>query len=246
MSPALTTAIERLLAKHKIVDVAGWLRVETGVLVSYVDVLDVYYRIAGTKLGRTRVRAPRPHMQMPDDFAENAAGVTSEVLAQRYGCNVETIARFRREAGIKAPRPTGNLKPRAKRPMPEGFATYAPTMNVMEIRAKTGASAEAVKRWLGEAGVTTRAMKHRSSISASPKGFVSRASERVHIECSRAGEAAEYLRRFGPVYRCKPTGAPDAKGSHWRRNNTVLTDEEIIERATSNGWAPDAWRQIAA
>jgi hypothetical protein len=247
VTPETTALIEQLLTKHKIVDVPGWVRVKSGEIISYAQVLEVYCRIAKTKLGRTQIRPPRPHMALPPDFAHHALSISSEALAKRYGCSVETVARFRREVGVEAPRPLGNLKPRTKRPMPEGFAVFAPQMSVAEIRAKTGASSGSVRRWLDEAGVSTRAPARHGVLSGrSPMGFLSRAADRGHRDHTRDGEAADYLRRFGPVYRCRANGRADPKGSHWCRGSTVLTAQDVIQRAVAKGFNPNAWQDLPA
>lgn len=76
--------------------------------------------------------------------------------------------------------------------------------------------------------------------------FVTAPVLRDQRDMSRVGQAADHLRKFGAVYRCTPMGAFDAKGSHWRRNSSILTDADIIERAEYNGWKPDAWMQVKA
>lgn len=56
-------------------------------------------------------------------------------------------------------------------------------------------------------------------------------------DMSCAGQAADYLRRYGAVYRCDAVGKPNPKGTHWKRNFAVLTDEEIVSRAIRLGWS---------
>lgn len=53
-----------------------------------------------------------------------------------------------------------------------------------------------------------------------------------------AGQAADFLRRFGSVYRCDVTGKPNSKGTRWKRNYSVLTDDELMHRARRLGWTP--------
>lgn len=68
----------------------------------------------------------------------------------------------------------------------------------------------------------------------------------VHRDNSVAGQAADYLRRFGPVVRCNAKGRYDENGTHWRRNASILTADEIIERAEANGFDARAWARLAA
>jgi hypothetical protein len=50
-------------------------------------------------------------------------------------------------------------------------------------------------------------------------------------DVSSVGLAVDYLRRFGPVNRCLPSGRLSPDGSLWLRGSTVLTDADVIERA---------------
>lgn len=49
-------------------------------------------------------------------------------------------------------------------------------------------------------------------------------------------QAANYLRRECPVYRCWSTGIANPKGDHWRRGSMVLTPADIIALARRKGW----------
>lgn len=60
----------------------------------------------------------------------------------------------------------------------------------------------------------------------------------IHRDHSDAGQAADFLRRFGAVYRCDEGGKPNSKGAFWNRNNHVLDDGEIMFRAKRLGWSP--------
>lgn len=58
----------------------------------------------------------------------------------------------------------------------------------------------------------------------------------IFRDMSAAGSAADHLRRYGAVFRCGPDGKPNAKGGFWNRNSHVLTDDEIMSRASRLGW----------
>lgn len=73
-----------------------------------------------------------------------------------------------------------------------------------------------------------------------------RTRQETKAALSYAGEAAEYLKKYGPVTRCNEAGRFDPKGSMWRRGSTVLTDDEVIERAVAKGFDREAWRKLAA
>lgn len=59
-----------------------------------------------------------------------------------------------------------------------------------------------------------------------------------------ADMAADFLRKFGPVYKCSADGKADYKGKHYRRGAHILTPSEIVEKAKRVGYDPDAWRRV--
>lgn len=61
----------------------------------------------------------------------------------------------------------------------------------------------------------------------------------VHRDYSHAGQAAQYLQKNGPIYRCTSTGKAVAKGTFWNRGGHILTDADVIERASRMGWSAD-------
>lgn len=50
-------------------------------------------------------------------------------------------------------------------------------------------------------------------------------------------DAAEYLRRRAPTYRCDDRGRAGGN-THWRHGMAVLAPAELIERALARGWSP--------
>lgn len=61
----------------------------------------------------------------------------------------------------------------------------------------------------------------------------------IRRDCTRAGQAADFLQKNGPIYRCTSKGAPFAKGTFWNRGGRILTDDDVIERAARLGWTPE-------
>jgi hypothetical protein len=176
----------------------------------------------------------------PPGFAEEAAVKSSAELVKLYRRTADTIAKWRRDCGVRAPGnshvTSGTFQPV---PTPENFAALAPTMTRHEAAAFFGHGAAVLKRWAAEAGVSFR--KQISVVSGRRAAKVRNTAR----DMSRAGQAAEFLQKFGPVFRCNGTGQPDVKGNHWRRGTTTLTADEIIARAERNGWRPDAWKQLS-
>lgn len=164
----------------------------------------------------------------PKDFAKWAAIETEFQLVARYGFSRETIRRMRREMGIK--RPTGS------RPMPADFATVAPTKTVNGLLAHYRASRETVRRWLDQADV--QPAKHHN---------IPWNKEVVPVkipaaDVDRAVQAARYL---GPklrvaISRCDAKGKFSHIGDHFRYGNTVMTPQQIIDRAHAKGWDENA------
>lgn len=64
-----------------------------------------------------------------------------------------------------------------------------------------------------------------------PNAFQTAPVNKFQRDMSAAGQAADFLRKFGPVYRCDVLGRPLSDGFFWRRGNAVMTDDELIERA---------------
>lgn len=184
-----------------------------------------------------RLPADRPlpkrlALPVPEDFTDHAHQL-SELLEQRYGVGRSTIARWRRAVGMP-----GRTEFKAK-VMPENFAAVAPALTLAEARALYGVADELLRRWEATTGVKLRRLR-----VTHPAGRLKMDRDNRR-DMSRAGLAADYLRRFGPVFRCDQHGKPSEKGTHWARGRYVLTGAEIIDRAERNGWQPDAWRTVA-
>jgi hypothetical protein len=176
---------------------------------------------------------------MPDDFAVVAPTMSAANLARHYGCSTYKLTEWFAELGMSRSHAT-RFKPLGS--APENFAQLAPTMSLHELQMMFDRGACVIKRWCAEAGVSPRRYVPH---------FVARANRIppapvVFHDTTRAGQAADYLRRFGPVFRCNANGGADAKGDHWSRFGFVLTDEEIIRRAERQGWQPESWRRLAA
>jgi len=176
---------------------------------------------------------------MPDDFAVVAPTMSATDLAKHYSCSNWKITEWFAACGMSRSNST-RFKPAAR--APENFAALAPTMYLQDLETMFEHGAHVIKRWCAECGVSPRRYVPH---------FVSRAnrippSPVVFHDLSRAGQAADYLRRHGPVFRCSAVGGANTKGDFWSRRGFVLTDDEIIERAERLGWEPESWRRIAA
>lgn len=193
-------------------------------------------RLRNTDDARLPADRPLPKrlaLPVPANFADHAHQL-SEVLERRYEVGRSTIARWRRAVGMP-----GRTEFKAKA-IPDNFAAVAPTLTMAEARAMFGVADELLRRWEASTGAKLRRLR----VVTHPAGRLKMDRDNRR-DMSRAGLAADYLRRFGPVFRCDQHGKPSEKGTHWARGRYVLTDAEIIDRAVRNGWQPDAWRAVA-
>lgn len=176
---------------------------------------------------------------MPADFRTVAPGRTINELQKVYQAGPDAIRRWRREAGLQPIAPVPPGQPR--RSVPDGFALVARGMTMKQLRERFGASEPLIRRWCAETGIEPRRAGYVHVRKVQPRPLPDAR------DCSRAGKAAQFLQKFGPVTRCDADGGIDPKGTHWLRGGRfVLTDAEIMDRATRQGWRPDAWRELAA
>lgn len=235
LAPTTIAAIESLLARRDIADVPGLIRKQLSIVVSRADVIEIYNRIAVVKLGRKTIhQATQTALPVPDDFAVHGPIERNPALAKRYQVSINLITRWRNETGVKAPHTGGGI-PLA--PMPDGFAVVAPTMTMRQMRLRFSRGPEVIQRWLNEAGVKAKVLR--------PGGYLNGPVNVVQRDMSHLGQAADFLRRWSPVYRCTEIGRADVKGEFWRRGSAVLTDAELVERAEERGFDPNAWRKVA-
>lgn len=218
-------------------------------------------------------RPAKPLEPLPADFAKVADGQTIAEMRFHYKRSFNTIKRWFAEAAVQIGKQ--KIQGPTARPMPEGFRDVFADKSIPVLKKLYKASGETVRRWIREAGQVRRignphhhkkaATKH--IVKREPKGKVTYLAEakaarprpvtvsrkpgnpgivnRVERDMTRVGQAADFLRKFGGVWRCTPTGSPAPDGTHWRRGSSILTDAEIIERAEYNGWDADAWKRVA-
>lgn len=154
-----------------------------------------------------------------------------------------------------------------EKPCPADFVQIAATRKTSAICKHYGVGERTVKRWFAQHGIVrtratrlfdpsrpVRAPKPVAVPAPKPRKAGAVVYRQVqprplpdHRDNSRAGLAAQFLQRFGPIVRCDENGRLNATGTHWLRGGRfVLTDGEIIDRATRQGWAPDEWMKVRA
>lgn len=146
--------------------------------------------------------------------------------------------------------------------VPKDFTEFYAANSQKITAAHYGVAESTVARWAAYCGVKRRGRipkpapaprepaprQPRRSIPR-PNRYQTAAVDRPAVALNAPAQAAHYLRRYGPVYRCTAAGGPvdstSKAATHWRRGASVLTDAEIVDRAMRNGWDPDAWRRVA-
>jgi hypothetical protein len=182
-----------------------------------------------------------------------AEGKGSGEIGDIMGRTAKSVLRvsYKHGLGPWLTKPGGHKADDADTP-PADFADRWQTASQLQLAAHYQKSTFAIGRWckvLGLERPPARNFRKAEPVAVKAVVKVVRTHrgpvDRPHREATRAGEAAEYLRRFGPVFRCDAGGRFDSKGDHWARGRSVLTDAELIERAQRQGWNPDAWRMVA-
>lgn len=97
-------------------------------------------------------------------------------------------------------------------------------------------SLKTIARWRAESGMR-RFQRGKARVRRRNHHYVLNMSRtEIFRDMSAPGSAADFLRRYGSVFRCDENRKPNAKGGFWNRNGRVLTDDEIMSRAARLGW----------
>jgi len=121
------------------------------------------------------------------------------------------------------------------RPVPEDFLAVLRKLGSQGAARHYHSSLATVTRWRRELDLKPQYRAKKGIGQSRFRGFTERPLIN-HRDLTMAGQAVEFLRRYGAVYRCDGDGKPNAKGSHWRRNYSILSDEQVIYQATRLGW----------
>lgn len=214
------------------------------------DALGEHYKAGYTTVKRwvdspgmpeRKASAPKEQrVKVPDDFATYAPGKTHRDLRDHYKICSETLRKWRKITGVEPLYTSNNPAGRhgLSRSVPADFAEAAKTMTSMELRKHYNCGHNTLDRWRKESGIKplrfSLAERKKSTANAGTwrpqlmRGFKSTAERSYGIY----DEAADIMRKYGPCYRCGPTGVFLEKGLHWRFGNTVMTGEELLAKAT--------------
>ena len=184
----------------------------------------------------------RPRITMPADVEQMLAELSDVEIARQTGASRKTVGNWRERLGVpRNPLVKGGSY---AAPVPEGFEELQAGKSIKELARILKASPHTVRRWLRATGlydgrVIECAPRQRHQLTRAPmkSTFIQTATpDRPHIDRSPAGQAAEFLRRFGPVQRCNEQRQYDPAGNYWLRGGFRLNADEIIQRAERLGW----------
>lgn len=161
-------------------------------------------------------------LPMPADFPQIIATMTNAQAKAHYGVGDKSLQRWRRQAGVVGEAPKLDSAP-------DGFAQSTSIMTMNELCRAYGIGLTRARRWCKELEVwPRRAVRSSQRVKLAPQPVVR--------PMTRTDFAADYLRRYGPVYRCDAKGAFSPIGQFYSRGGRVLTGDEVIARATRLGW----------
>jgi predicted DNA-binding protein (UPF0251 family) len=172
---------------------------------------------------------------VPDDFVEKAGSMTGKDAQAYWRCSKATASRWYKQTGIKpAPRKSTMIV------IPQSELAKVEGMKIADAAKKLGVSVGVASRAMKNMPRAARPKMARSTVSQKPanrratthnkpQGTPPAPINRYQRDMSLVGQAADFLRPLGPISR---------EGDKWRRGSTLLTSEEIIERASWKGWKP--------
>lgn len=176
---------------------------------------------------------PRKAMlQPPADFVEQAGHRNLTQLCAHYHVGERRVKSWAKRAGVQIKL----YLSLARRGVPDDFAECAAMMSRRALCRYYRAEIETVKRWLSETGINAMVYVPPQPTPRNPRPFVFGGHARTRQtsdmrQTSMFDEAADTLRRHFVVFRCDDRGRADQKGEFWRLGNTLLTPDELLQRA---------------
>jgi len=181
-----------------------------------------------------------------------AKGMTAREVSEATGLTRKAVIEAAKRYGLGPWLVKPGSKPGDTRHIPDDYAERWAVLSNKQLAAhyrKSGATVGVWNKLLGLVRPTGKHVNPKPAKTAPPKTITSATVKRwpahhkpapmvSNRDVTQAGLAADFLRRFGPVVRCRADGRYDERGTHWRRGSTVLTADEVIERAQRNGWRP--------
>ena len=182
------------------------------------------------------------HIPMPEDFPTMALTKSDAEIGRELGVSGHVPARWRRKLGLPASNFTGAGQ---EKPIPEDFERLCATMTRKEIAEHCGVSLHTVSRWVKTSGcVPVKGVPGPRYTRGKYRNPLKLYTMDTRRDC-RASRAQSFLQRYVPVWRCSETGQFDPKGSHFRVDGIIRTEEEMIARAERKGFGAEEARWAA-
>lgn len=180
------------------------------------------------------------------DLSETCQRMTAKELAVHYGTSINGVrkALFKRRLSALP-----MLHP--NRAATDGIEIHCRTETIRQLAERYSLCPETISRKLSALGLkAARAERPRQEKTVRPtrahvRNTWGAAPRLAYTPTTEMEAAAEYLRRFGPVIRCREDGHYHPQGQFYRRGTFILNAAEIVAAACRNGWNPDAWKKVA-
>lgn len=181
-------------------------------------------------------------LPVPADFAAQAAIMHRAALVRHYAISWTALDRMIALTGIQ-PLKTSPFGPDTQpamrgRPVPADLADMAGKMTRTELQAHYVCHDETLRRWLKATGIEPQPyVRAAHTVRRRPRYNITPTAgrgSRLKIErvTTQHEDAADVLRRFGPVYRCDDNGAANPHGKLWRIGcGFPITGDELLARA---------------
>lgn len=198
-----------------------------------------YYGAGQTTIARWMAEAGIPMRgsntrPTPTDFLQVAPSMSIMELSRHYRADKGTVRRWVDEAGIEVKK--GKSQGTKPTPIPADFAQVAPTMGIMALSQHYKICHKTIKRWVILSGVQPKPFnpKERGPYTRRARTVTNILLRQIVKPTVKSiyDEAADALRRERfPVNRCNEKGSFNPKGDFWRVGWSVLTGDELLQRA---------------
>ena len=194
---------------------------------------------------RQGIRAAKIKRDKYPNIREEAKSKTILQLAEHYGVSLKAMRSALKKRHISAV----DLRT-VKYP---GLDEYCKNETIRELAERFGVGHEAMRTVLKKRGlVAKKAARPRSFQRTQPERkvhYTPRATRgAAPLVDNRAKTiadlAADHMRRFAPVYRCREDGTPDFVGQHYCYGRRVKTADELMSLARRHGWKPETWADL--
>lgn len=185
------------------------------------------------------VRVGNNKRDVPEGFVAITATMTRKDALRHWKCSTITFSRWMKQTGAKTINAPGRTSRIAKDALEAAY-----NGSISDTAKALGIDRDTASRHLRKHGIIrdvpqTKPKKAQKTHIKDSNNFAMKnvAYVRPQRDLSVIGQAVEFLRTLGPVSRCDESGKIIETGKFWRRGNAYpLTNNDVIERASSLGW----------